>query len=74
MFDRADWSGLREPIVLLIPKIEELVFVFQRQLNKQRCRKFGKAFAHPLIVIRLPTDHVPPPLVGEVKSFLFHFS
>src|SRR5438309_8636447 len=60
------WSGLRNPIALLIPKIEELVLVFQRQLNKKRCRKLCEAFAHPLSVIGLPTHHVPPTLMCDL--------
>src|SRR5439155_4009334 len=52
-------------VALIVPELGELVIVAHNLLDEERSREFSKAFAHPLIVITLPTDQMTPPLVSN---------
>src|SRR6202008_4109631 len=54
----------------VFPEVNELV-VTADELNVERGGELGKSLAHPLIVIAIPTDDVPPPLVRNfVRSYI----
>src|SRR6266513_806320 len=56
-------SRLSDQIALVVPELNILFLVAHYLLNEQRGGELSEAFAHPLIAVRFPTDHVAPPLM-----------